>query len=365
MNGARRRTLSRAGAIRLVAAVVFTGLLGAASRAADYPQPAEADYVIRDFKFASGESLPELRIHYRFLGRPERGADGTVRNAVLILHGTGGSGASLINPMFAGELFGAGQPLDAARMFIVLPDGIGHGRSSKPSDGLHARFPAYGYADMVEAQYRLLTEGLGVNHLRLVLGTSMGGMHAWVWGERYPDFMDALMPLASLPTQISGRNRVWRRMVMDAIRGDPDWKGGEYREQPPSLRTAEEILFFMSSNPVLRQRDMPTLAKSDVVLDEYVRRSASTNDANDLLYAVSASRDYDPGPGLEKIRARLLAVNSADDLINPPELGILEREIGRVPRGRAVVIPASAATRGHGTHTYAALWKSYLVELLR
>jgi len=350
---------------RLLASVVAAGLLGLSGRAAEYPQPAEADFVIRDFRFASGESLPALRIHYRFLGRPERGADGKVRNAVLILHGTTGSGATFIRPEFAGELFGAGQPLDAARTFIVIPDGIGHGKSSKPSDGLHARFPSYGYADMVDAQYRLLTEGLGVNHLLLVLGTSMGGMHTWVWGERYPDFMDHLMPLASLPVQISGRNRAWRRTVIDAIRGDPDWKGGEYREQPPSLRTAEEMLFFMSSNPVIRQNEMPTLAKADAVLDEFVRKTAATADTNDILYAVSASRDYDPGPGLGRIRAKLLAVNTADDLINPPELGILEREIGRVAHGRAVVIPASEATHGHGTHTLAAVWKSYLVELLR
>jgi homoserine O-acetyltransferase len=350
---------------RLFCVIIAAGFLAPSVRAAEYPPPSEADYVIRDFRFASGESLPALRIHYRFLGRPERGADGVVRNAVLVLHGTGGAGSTFIRPEFAGELFGAGQPLDAAHTFIVIPDGIGHGRSSKPSDGLHAGFPAYGYADMVDAQYRLLTEGLGVNHLRLVLGTSMGGMHAWIWGERYPDFMDALMPLASVPSQVSGRNRVWRRMVIDAIRGDPDWKGGEYAEQPPSLRTAVEMLFFMSSNPVRRQGEMPTLAKADAVLDDYVRSTAKSMDANDLLFAVSASHDYDPGPGLEKIRARLLAINSADDLINPPELGILEREIGRVPHGRAIVIPTSEATHGHGTHTYAAVWKSYLVELLR
>ncbi len=318
----------------------------------------------RNFGFASGESLPELRIHYRVIGQPQRDAQGIVRNAVLILHGTGGSGANFIRPEFAGELFGAGQPLDAARTFIVIPDGIGHGKSSKPSDGLHARFPAYGYDDMVKAQYLLLTQGLAVNHLRLVLGTSMGGMHVWVWGERYPDFMDALMPLASVPTQISGRNRVWRRMVIDAIRGDPGWQGGEYREQPPSLRTAAEMLFFMSSNPPRRQSEMPTLAKADEVLDRFVRNVVASSDANDILYAVSASHDYDPGPGLEKIRAPLLAVNSADDLINPPELGILEREIHRVAHGRAVVIAASDATNGHGTHTLAAIWKSRLIELL-
>jgi homoserine O-acetyltransferase/O-succinyltransferase len=353
--------------IPLLLAVLSTlsaGLLSPA-RAADYPKPSEADFVMKDFKFASGESMPELRIHYRTLGKPERGPDGVVRNAVLILHGTGGSGSNFIRPEFAGELFGPGQPLDAEHMFLVLPDGIGHGQSSKPSEGLHARFPAYGYNDMVDAQYRLLTEGLGVNHLRLVLGTSMGGMHAWVWGERYPDFMDRLMPLASVPSQISGRNRVWRRMVIDAIRGDPDWKGGEYTQEPPSLRTGAEMLFFMSSNPVWRQRDMPSLAKADETLDAYVANYIRTADANDMMYAVSASRDYDPAPGLGKIRARLLAINTADDLINPPELGILEGEIGRVRNGRAVLIPASEATHGHGTHTLAAVWKSYLVELLR
>jgi len=217
---------------------------------------------------------------------------------------------------------------------------------------------------MVDAQYRLLTEGLGVNHLLLVMGTSMGGMHTWVWGERYPAFMDYLMPLASLPTQISGRNRVWRRAIIDSIRNDPSWKGGDYTVEPPSLRAAEEILFFMGSNPVRRQAAMPTLAEADSVLNAYVDKAVKSDDANDLLYAVSASRDYNPGPDLGKIRARLFAVNSADDLINPPELGILEREITRVPHGREIVIPASDATFGHGTHTHAAVWKSYLVELL-
>jgi homoserine O-acetyltransferase len=349
----------------LTALPALLGLLCNAAGAEAYPAPAQADYAIRDFKFASGERLPALRIHYRSLGHLERRADGTAANAVLILHGTGGSGANFIVPYFAGELFGPGQPLDAATHFIVIPDGIGHGGSAKPSDGMHARFPAYGYADMVDAQYRLLTEGLGVNHLRLVMGTSMGGMHTWVWGERYPAFMDALMPLASLPTQISGRNRVWRRAIIDSIRNDPSGKGGEYAVEPPSLRTAEEILFFMGSNTVRRQADMPTLEQADLILNRYVDQAVRTDDANDLLYAVSASRDYDPGPGLGKIRAPLLAVNSADDLINPPEIGILEREMTRVAHGRAIVVPLSDATYGHGTHTHAAVWKSYLSDLLR
>ncbi len=332
---------------------------------ADYPAPVEGDYTIRDFKFASGEILPELHLHYRTLGKPEKDAQGKTTNTVLIMHGTTGSGAQFIRPEFAGELFGKDQPLDATRFFIVLPDGIGHGKSSKPSDGMHAKFPRYGYIDMVEAQYRLLTEGLGVNHARLVMGTSMGGMHTWLWGELYPDFMDALMPLASLPTQISGRNRAWRRIVIDAIRNDPDWHSGDYEKQPPSLRTVAEMLWFMSSNPVLRQKEALTLAKTDEVLDKFVDGIVKADDANNVLYALEASRDYDPGPNLPKIRAPLLAINSADDLINPPELGILEREIKRVSSGRAVVIPLSDQTRGHGSHTIAALWKDQLVSLLK
>ncbi len=280
----------------LLAAVRFAG-------ADDYPAPAESDYAIRDFKFTSGETLPELRIHYRTLGKANKDSQGKTTNAVLIMHGTTGSGAQFIRP----EL------------------------SSKPSDGLRAKFPRYGYRDMVDAQYRLLTDGLGVNHARLVMGTSMGGMHTWLWGEMHPDFMDALIPLASLPTQISARNRAWRRVIIDAIRDDPGWSGGEYKTQPPSLRTAAEMLWFMSSNPVLRQKEAPALAKTDEALDKFVADIVKADDANDVLYALEASRDYDPGPDLEKIRAPLLAINSADDLINPPELGILEREIKRVP----------------------------------
>lgn len=351
-------------AIRLFA---FLGLILSARllTAADYPAPAEGDYTLHNFKFADGETLPELRIHYRTLGKIEKDAAGKVKNAVLVMHGTTGSGAQFIRPEFAGELFGKDQPLDARKYFIVLPDGIGHGKSSKPSDGLHAKFPHYGYIDMVEAQYRLLTDGLGVDHARLVMGTSMGGMHTWLWGETHPDFMDALMPLASLPTQISGRNRAWRRVIIDAIRNDPAWNGGEYKTEPPSLRTAAEMLWFMSSNPALRQKEAPTLAKTDEVLDKFVDQIVKIDDANDVLYALEASHDYDPGPNLEKIRAPLLAINSADDLINPPELGILEREIKRVPRGRAVVIPFSDKTRGHGSHTVAALWKDQLIKLLQ
>ena len=325
----------------------------------------EGDAALANFHFASGDSLPELRLHFRTFGRPQRDSLGHVKNAVLILHGTTGSGAQFTNPNFAGELYGPGQPLDTARTYVILPDGIGHGRSSKPSDGRHARFPRYRYADMVAAQHRLVTEALDVDHLRLVMGTSMGGMHTWMWGERYPDFMDALMPLASVPAPISGRNRAWRRMVINAIRNDPGWRGGDYTTQPASLRTAAGMLWLMSSNSVIRQRAAPTRAAADSVIDAFVANYMKTADANDVLYALEASGDYDPAPDLPKIRAPLLAINSADDLINPPELGILEREITRVPKGRAVVIPMSEKTVGHGTHTMAAVWKDYLVELLR
>jgi homoserine O-acetyltransferase len=345
-------------------AIAVMLLAAAGLQAADYPPPVEGDFILRDFRFASGEVLPELRLHYRTLGKAEKDAAGRVRNAVLILHGTGGTGGQFLRREFAGELFSAGGILDATRFFIILPDNIGHGRSSRPSDGLRAKFPRYGYIDMLTAQHRLLTEGLNVNHLRLVMGTSMGGMHTWLWGQRYPDFMDALMPLASLPTQISGRNRVWRRIAIDAIRTDPEWRGGDYVTQPRGLRIAEQMLFLMGSNPVLRQEQMPTLEKSDAELDAAVAAAVKANDANDRVYQLESSHDYDPGPGLEKIRAPLVAVNSADDLINPPELGILERETRRVPKGRAIVLPVGPATRGHGTHTIAATWKQYLQELL-
>jgi homoserine O-acetyltransferase len=323
-----------------IAAIAVLFWIGSAwaSEQPKYSQLAEGDFVMKNFKFASGEILSEVRIHYRTLGQPERDKAGIVRNAVLILHGTGGQGGAFLSrDQFAGELFGKGQTLDAARFYLVMPDNLGHGKSSKPSDGLHARFPRYGYQDMLEAQYRLVTEGLKVNHLRLVMGTSMGGMHTWLWGQRYPDFMDALFPLASLPTQISG----------------------------PSLRLAAQMLFLMSSNPVIRQKQGPTLKEADEFFEKSVTTALATQDANDQLYAIESSRDYDPGPDLEKIRVPLLAINSADDLINPPELGILEREIQRVKRGRAIVIPLSDATVGHGTHSSAVVWKHHLDQLLK
>lgn len=349
--------------------LAYSGLMLLAAigciQAADHPQPTFGDYLIREFRFASGEILPEVSIHYRTFGKPLRDDRGIVRNAVLILHGTGGDGESLMNIAFTGELFGPGQPLDASRYYIIIPDSLGHGRSTKPSDGLRARFPRYGYHDLIAAQYRLLTEGLGVNHLRLVMGTSMGGMHTWLWGETHPDFMDALFPLACLPTQISGRNRAWRRMISEAIRTDPEWKGGGYRTQPRSLKIAAQVLFLMGSNPMLRYEEGPTMRKADEVFEREVAARVAKSDANDLLYSVEGSHDYDPGPGLEKIRAPLLAINFADDLINPPELGILESQIKRVRHGEALVIPMSRETVGHGTHTKASVWKRHLERLLR
>ncbi len=348
--------------------LVALGLLGAAALSAQQNPvltPAEGDFVIKDFRFASGESLPELRLHYATFGRLERDARGSARNAVLILHGTGGTGRQFLRDVFAGVLFGPGQLLDTSRDYVILPDGIGHGRSSKPSDGLHARFPHYTYDDMVRAHYRLLTEHLGVNHLRLVMGTSMGGMQTWVWGETYPDFMDALMPLASLPVEIAGRNRTQRKMILDAIRTDPAWQNGEYSSQPRGVTTALYILMIMGSAPLQWQKVAPTRVVADSILDDYVRARLAQTDANDMLYYFDASRFYNPAPNLERIVAPLVAVNSADDEINPPELGIMEREIRRVKRGRYVLIPISDKTRGHGTHTLAALWKEELARLLR
>lgn len=326
----------------------------------------EGDFIAHDFHFKTGETLPELRLHYMTMGQPARDAQGRMTNAVLILHGTGGSGRQFLAPQFAGVLFGPGQLLDTNRYYIILPDGIGHGHSSKPSDGLHARFPQYDYEDMVAAHYRLVTEGLGVNHLRLVMGTSMGCMHSWVWGETYPDFMDALMPLACLPVQIAGRNRVWRKMVMDAITKDPDWKGGEYTVEPhAALRTALDIMLIAGSAPLQMQKNFPTRDGADEFLEGVFKTRLTELDANDLLYQVNASRDYDPSPQLEKIKAPVMYVNSADDFINSPELGIAEREIKKVKNGRFVLIPVSDQTHGHGTHTWAAVWERYLNELLK
>jgi homoserine O-acetyltransferase len=350
--------------ILFAAVCVFTSHPSLGQQAA-IPAVAEGDFVVKHFQFRSGESLENLRLHYTTLGKPLRNAEGRVTNAVLILHGTGGSGKQFLQPQFAGELFGPGQLLDVTRYFIILPDGIGHGKSSKPSDGLHAHFPQYDYDDMVAAHYALLKDGLGVNHLRLLLGTSMGCMHSFVWGETHPDFMDALMPLACQPVQIAGRNRIWRKMVMDAIRNDPEWKGGEYAAEPKqALRTVLDFLLIAGSAPLYMQKTLPTRDAADKYLDDYFATRLAGLDANDFLYQVNASRNYDPSPQLEKITAHVMYINSADDFINPPELGIADREIKRVKNGRFILIPVSDETRGHGTHTRAVVWKQYLVELL-
>jgi homoserine O-acetyltransferase len=339
--------------------------LALAARAQIVPPPTvHGDAVLRDFRFDGGETFPELKLHYVTLGRKLDDGRGRTVNAVLVLHGTGGSSLQFLGPRFAGVLFGPGQPLDASRTFIVIPDSVGHGASSKPSDGLKAKFPRYTYDDMVRAQYRLLTEALGVSHLRLVIGTSMGGMQTWVWGETYPDFMDALMPLASLPTAIAGRNRMWRRMAMDLIREDPDWKGGGYSMQPRGLRGALALMLVLSGSPHDWMRQAPDRAAADAAVEAFLADRISKTDANDLLFALDASRDYDPFPSLEKIRAPLLALNFADDAINPPELGLLEKGVARVKNGQAVVFPLSEKTHGHQTHTWADLWKTYLNELL-
>jgi homoserine O-acetyltransferase len=327
-------------------------------------QRTEGDFVARNFRFASGESLAELRLHYTTLGRPQRGPDGIVRNAVLMLHGTTGSGTGLVRPM--SPLFAPGELLDTTTHFIVFPDGIGHGASSKPSDGLRMRFPRYTYDDMVDAQHRLLTEGLGIGHLRLIMGTSMGCMHAWVWGARFPDFADALAPLACAPHAIAGRNRMIRKLIIDDIMSDPEWRNGDYTQVPlRGMRAAMGNLFVMTSSPLVQQRQAPTRAQADSFILAYIDRQARALDANDVIYAFEASRDYDPSPHLERITAPVLAINSADDFVNPPELGLMEQLMPRVRNGRYVLIPTSQQTRGHGTHSQPGIWHDHLAAFLR
>lgn len=332
--------------------------------ATDYPAPQQADFVVRDFQFKSGERMPEVRLRYYTLGAPQKDSSGRARNAILILHSTGGSAHQFLVPNFAGELFAPGQLLDAAKYFIIIPDNIGHGDSSKPSDGLHMRFPHYEYDDMIELQYRLVTQGLGINHLRLVLGASMGCMHTWLWGEQHPDFMDALMPLACQPVQIAGRNRIMRKMAMDNIRSSPDWNNGEYKDQPHGLIAALDILLIMGSSALQIQKEAPTREAADAYLQEQLSRRLKTTDANNMLYYVDASRNYNPEPQLEQIIAPLTAVNSADDVINPPELKIVDKDIQRVKKGKFVLLPITEQTRGHSTHTWPANWKDHLAELL-
>lgn len=326
--------------------------------AADYPAPTQGEWIVRDFRFHTGDVLPELKLYYTTLGAPSG-------EPVLILHGSTGAGTNMLNANFAGELFGPGQPLDANRYFIILPDALGAGKSSKPSDGLRTRFPKYNYDDIVQAQYRLVTEHLGVRHLRLVLGNSAGGMQTWLWGVTYPDFMNALVPLASQPVEVAGRNWITRRMLIDSIRNDPEWNGGNYTKQPRSLQAAQVYFSIATSGGTQAiYKAAPTQAKADQLIDQRLKEARS-GDANDIIYQYEASRGYNPAPKLESIKARLLAINSADDERNPPELGILEREIKRVKQGRYVLIPASEETRGHGTTGMAKWWKHHLAELMQ
>ncbi len=323
-------------------------------------------YDVPHFLFADGETLPSLHLHYLTLGTPHRGADGKVDNAVLLLHGTGGNASSLLNPAFSNVLFGPGQPLDLTKFFLILPDDIGHGESSKPSDGLRMRFPQYDYDDMVKSQYVMLTQGLHVDHLRLILGTSMGCMQSFVWGETYPGFADALMPLACLPVELAGRNRMWRYLAVEDIKHDPAWMNGEYKTEPmEGLRGANGLLLIAGLAPLQAQKNQGTREKAEQFVDQYLARTDATTDANNMIYYLNASRNYNPEPRLSRITVPVMWINSADDFINPPELGIAQSLVGKMPKAKFVLIPISDATRGHGTHTQAAIWKDYLVQLLK
>ena len=340
-----------------VTAVIALIAISTAAHGADYPQPKEGDWIARDFKFHTGEVMPELRLHYTTVGEPSG-------EPVLVLHGTTGSGTGMLTPAFAGELFGAGQPLDASKYYIILPDSMGAGKSSKPSDGMRAKFPRYNYDDMVAAQYRLLSEGLGIKHLRVIIGNSMGGMHAWLWGVTHPEFMDAIVPLASQPTQMSGRNWMMRRLLINAVRNDPDWKDGSYTNQPAALQVAN-VWFGLATNggDQALYKAAPTREEADKAVEDRLAAPFKA-DANDFLYQWDASRDYDPEPSLDRIQASVLAINSADDERNPPELGIMERELKRIKSAKLQIIPASEETRGHGTTSMAKFYKQELHELL-
>lgn len=344
--------------------LLLTLALALQAPAAPAPATMEADVSFRDFRFATGEMLPELRLHYTTLGTPRRNARGEVVNAAMVLHGTGGTGKQFLQQQVAGELYGPGQPLDASRYFIILPDNIGHGGSSKPSDGLRARFPRYDYADMVEAQARLL-DRLGVKKLRLLMGTSMGCMHGFVWGTTRPERVQAMMPMACLPTEIAGLNRMWRKLAIDAIRADPAYRDGSYAEQPAQgLRTAASLLLIAGANPVATHAAAPTREAAEQALAAAFPRTVAGRDANDLIWQLDSSRTYDPLPGLERMTMPVTWVNSEDDFINPPRLGIAEPAAKRLKRGRFVLIPQTAASKGHGTHSWASFWKDELVALL-
>jgi homoserine O-acetyltransferase len=325
----------------------------------------EADVVLRDFRFHSGEALPELRMHYTTLGSPHRNAAGEIDNAVMVLHGTGGTGQQFLRPQFADELYGPGEPLDIRRYWIILPDNIGHGKSSKPSDGLRMKFPKYDYDDMVEAQHRMLTEGLGVKHMRLIMGTSMGCMHGFVWGETYPTFASALMPLACQPVEIAGLNRMWRQLAINGIEADPAWQGGNYRTQPTQgLRAAQNLLFVAGSAPLYYQAQYPTRAAASAFAEDKVSSALKELDANDTIYQLDSSRNYNPWPHLERITAPTMWVNSADDFINPRNLPFPNEALKRMPNARFRLIAETPDTHGHGTHTWAKFWKADLISLL-
>jgi homoserine O-acetyltransferase len=340
-----------------MAAAIAVALTSLAAAAADYPAPKQGDWVAPQFKFHTGEVMADLRLHYTTVGEPSG-------QPVVILHGTGQSGAGLLTPAFAGELFGPGQPLDATRYYIILPDALGAGKSSKPSDGLRTKFPKYNYDDMVEAQHRLIKEGLGVNHLRLVIGNSMGGMQAWLWGEKYPGYMDALVPMAAQPTAMSSRNWMLRRMLIETIRSDPEWNGGNYTTPPRFLKIANAFFGIATSGGSLAyQQQAPTHALADKYVDDRLAAPMEA-DANDFLYQWESSGDYDAAPGLERIQAALLAINAADDERNPPETGLLDQAIKRVKHGRIYLIPASTETRGHGTTSMAKFYTQQLAAFL-
>jgi homoserine O-acetyltransferase len=349
---------------------MFALLLAFAAQAAAAPPPStwptrEKDVILKDFRFRDGERLPELRMHVTTLGSPHRNAAGDIDNAVMVLHGTGGTGKQFLQPQFADELYGPGQPLDINRYWIILPDNIGHGGSSKPSNGLRMRFPKYDYDDMVHAQHRMLTEGLGVKHLQLIFGTSMGCMHSFVWGETYPTFASALMPVACQPIEIAGLNRMWRQLAIDGIEADPAWQGGNYRSQPlTGLRAAQNLLFVAGSAPLLYQQQYPTRVAASTYAEERVSSALKSLDANDLIYQLDSSRNYNPWPTLKRIRVPLTWINSADDFINPRNLPVPVQALKRMPTARFRLIPETAETRGHGTHTWAKFWKADLISLL-
>ena len=351
--------------MRVLLTVAFSCLVSTLALAqSNYPAPIDGDFVARGFVFASGDQIPEVKIHYRTVGTPRKDADGVVRNAVLVLHGTGGTGAGFLSASYAGRLFGKGQPLDAEQYFIILPDNVGHGQSSRPSDGLRMKFPRYGYADMVRLQYLMVTQGLGLTNLKLVMGTSMGAMHAWDWGYMYPGFAAGLVPLASNPVEVGGRNRVWRKMLIDAIITDPPWKDGNYTEQPRGLSSAIGFLLMATSAPLQWQKQFPTREATDQWLADQLASRSKATDANDMLYYYRAIEDYNPAPHLAKITVPLLAINSADDFVNPPELPMMRELIKQVTKGRFVLLPITDETRGHGTHSIPAIWGGELVKFL-